>query len=1204
MGRTMMFEDEEFCNDETEEKRDLSFPEFERDNWAQELKTHMQGAMQIWVASAYVDIRAVDMLRDTMNSLPRDKHRTLRFLFDKEFHEHPKVREVIINKILELPNTEVRIADTVGKFHPKCYIFDSGSYTSCLVGSMNFTKCGLERNTELGIVLEEEKNVTQCKDFFKEHWQKGIKQEKTGLAQVAKQKFKEKDQVLHIQTERIGLIINVDLKATPYKYDVYFGYNNIGVYPEDEIELVEKYKLSPANIRSFSKLTKDIKTFPEYIFAYLYERYLLPARDGHYAAYTSRIDELWYQKIPLMKIVNQKNPRLLIADEVGLGKTIEAGLIIKEYMRRMLMCNRIIIICPNNLLQKWQTEMILKFGISFKIYRGNNLNHLLHSFDKEKNIRALISYESIGREEYVSLLQVSPIKPDFLVCDEAHYLRNNNLRQKAIRPIASHVRCFIMLTATPINLSNQELQTLLGILDPIEYENLDDNKWQNIIICNSYISRLYHEIEKSVSNLGSDETEIKITNDVIIAIKNLEDHVLNTTLLGSKFKENHPLRELINIIKQLNKENKSINLNEMRNLQDKIIQSNLLWQSITRTMKKDVQEFNVRDIKTMTVKLREKWEKTVYSRIVNAIKKSHSKKKHESLKLYSILRQASSCLPMLDVDKKLSDLILEGQNSDADDESNENNEKYTADLLKNITKIDSKYGILKGIIEAAKIEDPDYKIIIFCMFHRTIDYLKLRINSEYGEDTAREVTGRTLPLEKRYKEIDDFRNSKERHILICSEVASEGIDLQFCHIIVNYDLPWNPTKVEQRIGRIDRYGQQAEKIKIFNLVVEGSVEEIIYITLETRMEDIRNTLGPVADVLGRIEREIPEKLLNADFTIDEKIKYEKELKSILNKEVNKEKKSAISNLSLLSNTEKQLSQSIYLIIEDNVELIPHFLRDNLPHGILFVENQGKLNISMTSDFKEVFFRYLNNMEMSDYALHINRLLTENGGLLPVVLTREKALQSNYEFLTIDHPLVSFLIELGRKGKKVISDTICHVRSIDESIPQGKYILAEYIFETNLNGIRYSSRFNRQAFKISANKIERVNEENLVKRLYNFNNWCNSSNTLLPDDILDKIEEDARNNAEQEMSSNFTKMETMLSETKKMSIIAIEEQYEKEKSVMKERLESTVDPNERNIILQHLDDIKKDIHNKIDKIPDVEDLRCSPKLLVIIDLEKE
>ena len=860
---TTDFESEEFCIEDID-----AFETYDEDTWAEELRYKIENAIEVWIASAYLDFRAVDILKNTLNSMPSGYSREIRILLDNEFHTNNIAREVIINKLYEIPNIKIRLADTKGRFHPKCYVFNDGSLTSCLVGSMNMTGNAMENNVEFGLFVDDSKQIEKCKRFYRKYWSQARRAVKTERKEFVKQKFNISEQVFYKETGKTGVILSINCDTeNNYIYNVFFNQTDSLDIPEYDLKKVPISAPSLFNIHSFVSIDTT-KEFKKIVYNYLYSRYLLPCENGFYIAKNSRIIDTWYQKIPLIKVMSSDRPKLLIADEVGLGKTIEAGLILCEMVSKLPLCRKLLILCPNNLVNKWEAEMRIRFDLFFDIYTGQKTIKFLEKWDENSYFRAILSYESLRRKDIPNLMREKNGSIDVLICDEAHHLRNKtNIQHKSVRAIAKDNRCMIMLTATPINLSNQDLRVLLGLLEPEIYKYLDKTSWDFFKTPNVFISRLYSEISSCLDNSNTDQ--IKFSNNVIDAAKKLKDSILESKAFGQNYPNDHPLTTTTNAIIDYSTQ-KPLSAATVIEYLENIQFSNVFSKSITRTLKKDVDEFNKRKVTSIKIKLKYENEIKLFEELIFKIQKFYLKSKRNKLVAHSYLRQVSSCLPMCNTFS-----ILKDTKSDDGDLPVHEKAKKSVIVPDNILfSNDSKYEELRKIILKAKDEDGNsYKVIIFCIFRKTIEYLCKRINSEFGPNTADAVYGVITDVNVRYKIIMKFREQDKPNILICSEVASEGVDLQNCRVLINYDLPWNPTRVEQRIGRIDRFGQKSEVVYIYNLVVKNTIEEAIYDRLDQRLEDVRNTLGPVAEVLGELEDTLPEIFLKKELRPEEKEKY-------------------------------------------------------------------------------------------------------------------------------------------------------------------------------------------------------------------------------------------------------------------------------------------------------------------------------------------
>lgn len=178
---------------------------------------------------------------------------------------------------------------------------------------------------------------------------------------------------------------------------------------------------------------------------------------------------------------------------------------------------------------------------------------------------------------------------------------------------------------------------------------------------------------------------------------------------------------------------------------------------------------------------------------------------------------------------------------------------------------DSKFNNLKQLVTDYLHDNPNEKIIIFSYFRDTLNYLSKRLDA---------ISFKTQILmggmrETKQSIIDRFREQADIRVLLASEVASEGVDLQFCRVLINYDLPWNPMRIEQRIGRIDRHGQSSEKISIFNFCHNDTIDERIYSRLYERLNIFTSSLGNMEAILGERIQSLTHELLSTQLTPDQ-----------------------------------------------------------------------------------------------------------------------------------------------------------------------------------------------------------------------------------------------------------------------------------------------------------------------------------------------
>src|SRR2546427_8843281 len=544
-----------------------------------------------------------------------------------------------------------------------------------------------------------------------------------------------------------------------------------------------------------------------------------------YSMETTNTDFYPYQFKPVLKFLDSPNNGLLIADEVGLGKTIEAGLIWTE-LRSRFDTRRLMVLCPAFLQPKWKGELRHRFGIDgdmlgpaevlerFQEFRaGTRLDHAM--ICSMQGLRPNGGWDTEGARqnkgvasELARFLEASEYEEpllDLLIIDEAHYLRNPESMTarlgRLLRAVAEHV---VLLSATPIHLRNLDLYELLHLVD-------EDNFNQRQIF-----------------------EEILQANAPLIRARDAVMHPgLSSEAFGALVEEalKHPIlkgnRQLTALIHTPPTTTELYDYAYRTKLANRLESINLLGHSLTRTRKREVEAQQViREAYAEHVPL-SPLERQVYDEVTALVRRyCQERAAHEGFLLVMPQRQMSSSMPaaLQEWQRRgqwLAEQMYEdlGLNEHQDDIelgplSQELAEKaYTLGDVALLRQHDSKYKRLKDRITDYLRKYPQEKIVLFAYFRPTLRYLQERLT----EDGVHCIVLTGSDTLDRYEVLEAFQNPKGPRVLLASEVASEGIDLQFARVLINYDLPWNPMKVEQRIGRIDRIGQQSQKIFIWNL---------------------------------------------------------------------------------------------------------------------------------------------------------------------------------------------------------------------------------------------------------------------------------------------------------------------------------------------------------------------------------------------------
>ena len=595
---------------------------------------------------------------------------------------------------------------------------------------------------------------------------------------------------------------------------------------------------------------------------------LSPSTASLFSMRSGRVQFVPYQYRPVLKLIRADRPRILIADEVGVGKTIEAGLIIKELRARMDISS-VLVICPKALVaeRKWHNEM-KRFDESFTALDGSLLRHCIKETElegewPEQYAKAILPFSlfdselvlgaSSGRRKDQGLLALDPPpKFDLVIVDEAHHIRNSDTYlHQGIRYFCDNAHAVVLMTATPVQLGSKDLYTLLNVLRPDLV--IDQASFEQMAEPNTFINEAVRICR------GADE-------DWQTAALACLDRVAQTGW-GSLFISETPAFQTI--YDRLSDKAPLTDHERIRTVYQ-IEQLYTFSPLINRTRRRDIGEFTSRRPETLTVDFtpaQRRLHDDLLSVIARILGHAHGQQ-NVAFMMTTIRRQAASCLYGLA--PLLSDLLHGKLDSLETMEVNDND----SDI--DLRFIDQIRPEIESVLEQAEALDEDdpkataflqiledkgdrenNKALVFSTFRHTLRYLKartdktrLRVGLVHGDipDDERAELRRRFALPKHEDAALD--------VLLSSEVGCEGLDFQFCDFLVNYDLPWNPMRIEQRIGRIDRYGQKSETVAIKNLVTPGTVDADIYNRCLWRIGVFHQAVGGSEEILGAITQEL------------------------------------------------------------------------------------------------------------------------------------------------------------------------------------------------------------------------------------------------------------------------------------------------------------------------------------------------------------
>ncbi|WP_246516471.1 DEAD/DEAH box helicase [Salicibibacter cibarius] len=466
-----------------------------------------------------------------------------------------------------------------------------------------------------------------------------------------------------------------------------------------------------------------------------------------------------YQTNTVKSVMNRFKGRALLCDEVGLGKTIEAGIAMQEYIMRGL-ANKILILCPPSLVQQWEDEMKRKFNQDF--IRADSSAFKKHGSQAWTEFpKVIASLATAKRKQHRSA--ITNVQYDLVIVDEAHHLKNRNtLAWQFINEI--YKKYIFLLTATPVQNNLEELYNLITLLKPGQLKTY------------RYFKKHFVEDNQGMEAKNVDQLK-RLLSDVMI-----------------------------------------------RNKRNNV----------------DVQ-FTKRKAQTIAVSLSAD-EQNVYDELSAFIRRKYNDK-HPSMsrfQLKSLQEQMGSSFYTLI--QSLSNQVANDKLNDIDRQ----NLKTIYEQARAITEKDAtenaKVRELISILSQTK-----EKVLVFTKYKKT-QQLLADVLKDHGFLVAEFHGG--LKRKEKEDQVNFFRDRAQ--VLVSTEVGGEGRNLQFCNTMINYDLPWNPMAIEQRIGRIHRIGQQRD-VYVYNLVAENTLEHYILHILDRKVNMFELVVGEVDMILGDIE---------------------------------------------------------------------------------------------------------------------------------------------------------------------------------------------------------------------------------------------------------------------------------------------------------------------------------------------------------------
>lgn len=605
-------------------------------------------------------------------------------------------------------------------------------------------------------------------------------------------------------------------QAKPIGYTVYFKHSDASQLEEKSLMCRDDHRFYEAEDKpvvgdkaQIARLAWEARRIKN---AHLFDRY--------HSVFASDIQLLPHQIEAVYEKMLGRHPlRYLLADDPGAGKTIMAGLLIRELMARDVV-RRCLIMVPGNLVDQWQEELRSKFRLSFTVC---DLRQDARSFSDRELV--IVRMDQAKRDKYEQMLKES--KWDLIVCDEAHKMSatfsGGEIEEtqryqlgELLRGLTTH---YLLMSATPHNGKEEDFQLFLRLLDEDRFEGRFRDGVRRLDTSDLVLRRMKEDL-KTLEGKPLFPERKAYTADFKLSVQEQELYEAVTTYCQEEF----------NRAERLESGRRNTVGFALTVLQRRLASSpEAIYQSLKsrrQRLESKRTEFN-----ESPTDLRELPDPEDLDDMPAA-------KLEELEEEYVDL--ATAARSKLELEKEIDSL---------------KNLEFEADSLRR-SNVDSKWERLREIWDKRLPEmeknGQRRKLIIFSEHRATLSYLVSKLTDLLDDSSAIAQIHGGIPMISRRMIQNRFQNDDRIQVLVATDAAGEGINLQHAHLMVNYDLPWNPNRIEQRFGRIHRIGQ-SEVCHLWNIVTRETREGAVYLSLLDKLEKIREALGgKVFDVLGQL----------------------------------------------------------------------------------------------------------------------------------------------------------------------------------------------------------------------------------------------------------------------------------------------------------------------------------------------------------------
>lgn len=654
-------------------------------------------------------------------------------------------------------------------------------------------------------------------------------------------------------------------------------------------------------------------------------------RDGQLS--NARTDLLPHQISIAHRVVSSPRRRFLIADEVGLGKTIETGIVIYVLAQRGE-ANRILMITPAGLTLQWQEEMKEKFDFDFLVYKEDMMGPLAF----EHNDRVIASIDTLKLDRPLKKGQVPGHKTmvvgsrdwDLIVFDEAHKLAaktwspqktDKTLNFRLAEELQARCKALVLLTGTPHQGDESKFQNLVGLL----HERVTFDEWERRTPDSIPFTELVLRNRKS-----------KVTDaDGTPLFKGIEVRPVPVELAKTGESQFH------------------------RELENYLIQGYGYAEQDPRDTRRKAIGFVMTTFQKLAASSTRAIKASLRKRLNTILERARKDAAQDEAE-YDARHQGEADVREAE---KVVDPFVESE------------VQMLEELIELDVTEDAKAGELLKVIDAVSRDDPDQKVLIFTEYIQTQEFIRELLERKYGARSTVLIRGQGMTLQDKKRSQEAFRQNVR--FLISTEAGGEGINLQFCYIEVNYDLPWNPFRLAQRYGRLYRYGQD-HVVQTYNLENKGTIKERVSDYLGVKTETAADRLSKMT---GESPDEIKEGLLGL---FEELLDYDKIYRDALAKGSLKPSQEAIDTG--VKKAEEAYQMAYHSLFSKDVA---PFNPDRFRHDI-----ESPLSLEHVQQFVAEFVRRhgRNFNQSSDGTFEF---------LLPVALQTVSGVEKRYDSVTFD-----------------------------------------------------------------------------------------------------------------------------------------------------------------------------------------------------------